>query len=112
MINETVVFPNPSSSGRFQFLNKGAQNLATSVQSIEIYNILGEKIYHLIKAGLINGSIDLSSQPDAIYNIVLSSIDKTYHQKAVKLKKRIAVFRTYCSIDPLSKPVRVFILPN
>ncbi len=61
--NEINIFPNPS-NGTFTLQTMGSQNFAS--ESIEIYNVLGEKVY----SGIVHSSsfiVNLSGQPNGIY---------------------------------------------
>ena len=72
--NEISIFPNPT-TGKF--------TLSTSekIETIEIYNLLGDKIFY---SATIQFEIDLSNQPSGIYFLVAHSKDKTITKKIVK----------------------------
>ena len=76
-----AVYPNPS-SGKIQVISN-----QYSVIGIEIYNVMGEKIYSashfpLGKEG--DGLLDLSLQPAGIYLLQIKSGDKVDEQKIIK----------------------------
>ncbi|MBI3500512.1 MAG: T9SS type A sorting domain-containing protein [Bacteroidetes bacterium] len=78
--NSITVFPNPS-CGKFTIA--GLQSL--KVERLEIYNVLGEKIYSSTHSP-VNSIIDLSSQQNGIYFIKVSSEGKTKQSKIVICK--------------------------
>jgi hypothetical protein len=63
---EISAFPNPS-AGLFQIYLNDLET--TSFRNLEIYNMLGEKVYESKNPAIIQSSIDLRSQPDGIYYI-------------------------------------------
>jgi len=79
------VFPNPS-GGKIQVISN-----QYSVLGIEIYNVMGEKVYSTIINPVGNISNGLNSQssiinldvPDGIYFIVLQTENKTAVQKLI-----------------------------
>ena len=52
-----TIYPNPS-SGKFQISSTEIQ-----LKSLEIFNVLGEKVYSSTKPYVINSTIDISNQP-------------------------------------------------
>jgi hypothetical protein len=60
------VYPNPS-SGTFIFQSP------EKITSLEIYNVLGEKVFYRERPALFTASIDLSNQPDGIYFYALNN---------------------------------------
>lgn len=66
--NEIIVYPNPSADGKFII------NSTRKINSIEIYNVLGEKVY---KSLMTNApmTIDLSSQSKGVYFVRLLTDD-------------------------------------
>lgn len=64
---ETInIYPNPG-NGKFTLAISQAQPLA-GTQTIEVYNVLGEKMYStILNQAQQNYQIDLSSQPNGIY---------------------------------------------
>ncbi len=65
--NQLSIYPNPT-SGQFTVILEGNQN----GYSVEVYNVLGEKIYQSI-SGNSPDIINLSSQPPGLYFIYLKS---------------------------------------
>ncbi len=62
---EVEVFPNPS-TGRFTIAFVGTQNVEHG--TVEIYNILGERVYASNYSLFTNHySLDLSNQPNGVY---------------------------------------------
>jgi alpha-tubulin suppressor-like RCC1 family protein len=70
---ELSVFPNPS-TGVYQI------NASTSIESVEVYNLLGEKIFGSSN----NTTIDISNQPTGSYFLVLKANGNTYNQRLIK----------------------------
>ncbi len=68
-----LIYPNPSASGIF-YLNTFGGYQATSV---EIYNLLGEKIFLSLINQLPNNSINISSQSQGVYIYKILSENKT-----------------------------------
>lgn len=66
------IYPNPS-NGKFTINVKG---------ELEIYNVLGEKIYHSTITSP-KSEIDLSEKAKGIYFLQLQSAEKTYSQKLI-----------------------------
>jgi hypothetical protein len=60
-VDAITVYPNPS-EGIFYFSSS-----MLLINSIEVYNVLGEKIYQLIVNSKTLNSIDLSKQKNGIY---------------------------------------------
>lgn len=76
-----TIYPNPS-TGKFQI-----QSSKFQVGRIDIYNMLGEKIYHdVISSGARNLQIDLSNQPDGIYFLTIKTGEATLSKKLIKSK--------------------------
>jgi hypothetical protein len=66
LTNSVVVYPNPSNSKFFFKIASGYQLMANS--QLEIYNILGEKMYlQTLRQAQGDFAIDLSDQPEGIY---------------------------------------------
>ncbi len=79
------VYPNPS-DGKFTI---GSKQLAAGSQTaIEVYNVMGEKIYSapLLKGGDGGGLIDLSSQPDGIYFVRVKTEQGIVSRKVVVMR--------------------------
>jgi len=73
---EVVIYPNPSSTGRFNV--SGVQGNGTMV----IYNAIGETIFKMIS--LSNSmDIDLSNYPKGTYSVVISTGSKNISRKIV-----------------------------
>lgn len=72
-IIELSVFPNPS-TGVYQI------KTSTSIESVEVYNLLGEKVFESSN----NTSIDISNQPTGSYFLVLKANGNTYNQRLIK----------------------------
>lgn len=70
---ELSVFPNPS-TGVYQI------NASTSIESVDVYNLLGEKIFGSSN----NTTIDISNQPTGSYFLVLKANGNTYNQRLIK----------------------------
>jgi len=88
-----TAFPNPSSDGKFtiQMDNDKMLMAKGNKVTINIYNILGEKVTADLHASTTNGginsgnySLDLGDQPDGIYFIAIRSGENTSYQKLVK----------------------------
>ena len=70
------IYPNPS-SGRFMI-----QGLVSGIQNIEIYNVIGSKIYTMENFGQYNSNeIDLSTSPKGIYFVRIKIGEKSYSYK-------------------------------
>ena len=55
------------------------------IQSIDIYNLLGEKIYsEILFIEAVIQPVDIVSQPSGIYFVQIKSENKIYNQKIVK----------------------------
>jgi photosystem II stability/assembly factor-like uncharacterized protein len=65
--NQLSIYPNPT-SGQFAIKSNGNQN----GYMVEIYNVVGEKIYQSVLSNSQN-IINLSSQPDGMYFVYLKS---------------------------------------
>jgi uncharacterized repeat protein (TIGR03803 family) len=65
--NQLSIYPNPT-SGQITIKLNGNQNGYT----VEVYSVVGEKIYESVLSGLQN-TINLNSQPDGMYFIYLKS---------------------------------------
>jgi uncharacterized repeat protein (TIGR03803 family) len=65
--NQLSIYPNPT-LGQFTIKLNGNQNGYT----VEVYNVVGEKIYESVLSSLQN-TIDLNSQPDGMYFVYLKS---------------------------------------
>ncbi len=76
-----VVFPNPSADGKFQFQTS---NASEGVQTIEIYNILGERIFLVSDLNLNSRIIDISNQPSGVYILTVVSGENKFHQQLIK----------------------------
>lgn len=74
--NSLLVFPNPSNG---IFTIKSEEEITT----IEIYNVLGEKVRSSSGNGSKKTEIDLSNQSKGIYFVQIKSGDKIYSQKVV-----------------------------
>lgn len=77
------IYPNPS-GGSFNLKNYEFENL--KMKSVDICNVLGEKIYHIDNFQINTSSnfqIDLSNQPDGIYYISIVTEQGTQNQKLI-----------------------------
>jgi hypothetical protein len=75
---DLVVFPNPvdeSFSIKFNHPNK------TDFSRLEIYNILGEKVFQSFDAQMLNRAVKTSVQTEGIYTVCVVCRDKTYSAK-------------------------------
>lgn len=70
---ELSLFPNPS-TGVYQI------KASTSIESVEVYNLLGAKVFESSN----NTSIDISNQPTGSYFLVLKANGNTYNQRLMK----------------------------
>ena len=75
---ELMVFPNPSTDGVIN-LKAGTE----SFTSVEVFNILGDKVYALNVKNGTDGVIDLSSQPAGVYVINVASAKGSVSKKIV-----------------------------
>ncbi|MFH2143851.1 MAG: SBBP repeat-containing protein [Bacteroidota bacterium] len=75
--NKIFVYPNPS-NGIFTI----SSNI--EINSIEIYNLLGERIYNSFIHSSTNSIIDLSSHPNGIYFITVKSANNVSNMKILK----------------------------
>jgi uncharacterized repeat protein (TIGR03803 family) len=64
--NTIKVYPNPS-NGVFTIVENGKLKMENEQNTIEVYNVLGEKIYSQLSTLNSQFSIDLSNQPNGIY---------------------------------------------
>jgi len=71
--NLFTVYPNPT-NGIFQI--KAQQTGNMNMKSLDIYNTIGEKIYHSADPLVLQSQIDISSQPDGIYFIQVAFNEK------------------------------------
>lgn len=87
-ISEVTVYPNPSSDGKFWVSIPSEQVTGYKLQviSVEIYNSQGEKIYHSINPPIRQSIIDLSSESDGIYFMLLNTGGRTVSKKIVLMK--------------------------
>lgn len=83
VFGELTISPNPS-SGQFKIKDDMSQNIGNSNYEIEIYNMIGEKVLSTTKNKLVNGSIDISNQPNGIYHLTLKSGNNTAYKKLIK----------------------------
>jgi hypothetical protein len=74
--NRTVVFPNPS-NGSFSVRRENSRS-----QTIEIFNVIGEKIYSAIN-NKATFNIDISPSPKGIYFVKISDGEKSTIEKIV-----------------------------
>ncbi len=65
IINNVIVYPNPSNG--FFTVVFGHPELVSASQTIEVYNVLGEKVYSQFSASNSEFTIDLRSKPNGIY---------------------------------------------
>lgn len=75
--NVVTIYPNPS-NGTFQINSNGLQ-----VSRLEIYNLLGEKIYTSTKNAESNFTIDISNQSKGIYFVKIYEGEKSYTNKII-----------------------------
>lgn len=70
------IYPNPA-TGRFQ-----VSSFKFKVQSMEVYNIMGEKVF---QSSIVNHqlSIDISSQPSGVYFVKIKTEDKEFVRKII-----------------------------
>lgn len=80
--NKAIISPNPS-RGKFKIEMENEQLKGEKI-SLEIYNVMGEKIYHSTVQQLNNTKIDISEKPNGIYLLIISS-DK--EKKIIKIQK-------------------------
>ncbi len=76
--NGIIIYPNPS-SGKFQ-----VQSSKLQVSSLEVYNVLGEKVYQVGNLQISSSSnfqIDLSKEPVGIYFIQMLTEGNVYTRK-------------------------------
>jgi len=78
--SQSIVYPNPS-EGIFNLEMSGFGNL--KMESVDVYNLMGECVYHLQISQSPNLQINLSSQAKGIYFIKVIADDKVYSQKVV-----------------------------
>ncbi len=77
--NEINVFPNPT-NGKFSIRQLAVNN---DLQTVEIYNLLGEKVYSKINNKQSACDIDISSSPKGIYFVKIYEGDKVFTNKIV-----------------------------
>ncbi|TAL62644.1 MAG: T9SS type A sorting domain-containing protein [Bacteroidetes bacterium] len=80
---QVAVWPNPS-NGEINLKVNQFENL--KIESIEICNVFGEKIYPAVNFQINQSSnfqIDLSSQPDGVYFLKLKTGDATINEKII-----------------------------
>ncbi len=65
IINNVIVYPNPN-SGQFT-ISFSKPEFVSAPQTIEVYNILGEKVYSQLSIHNLQYTIDLRSKPGGIY---------------------------------------------
>lgn len=75
--NEFVIFPNPT-DGKFQ-----VSGLKLQVANIEIYNLLGEKIYSTAVIGRPASVIDISNHPEGIYFLNIKTVAASFTHKLI-----------------------------
>jgi len=78
--NQFNVYPNPT-NGFIQIKAQLSGN--TSLKSVDIYNTIGERIFHSADPTILQSQIDLSTQPDGIYLINLMFGDKISSRKII-----------------------------
>ncbi|MBI3502476.1 MAG: T9SS type A sorting domain-containing protein [Bacteroidetes bacterium] len=81
--NNISVYPNPS-NGKFTFF---IENEAQQSHTIEIYNMLGEKIFSMSPSGVSSGGglhLNLSDKPNGIYFLEVKSENGTITKKIIK----------------------------
>lgn len=81
-INPINLFPNPSSG---QVTISFHQPFSSSVTGIEIYNVLGEKIYSM-KHPVNIQTLDLSLYSEGLYYVQVLTEEKTYNRKLIICK--------------------------
>ncbi|MGD0711760.1 MAG: T9SS type A sorting domain-containing protein, partial [Bacteroidales bacterium] len=76
------VIPNPS-EGKFivQIANSKYQP-----STVEIYNLLGEKVYQSSVIGNQSSVIDISGQPVGIYFLQVNTDKESFKQKIIRIK--------------------------
>lgn len=75
-----TIYPNPT-TGIFQLTT---DNIQSAKLELEIYNLLGEKVYMATKTNVgTNYIIDISNQPKGIYFVKIYDGDKIYSNKIV-----------------------------
>jgi len=83
---QLAIYPNPT-SGTIQ-LAVGSKQLAKEKAEVEIYNVLGERVYQSanqhISTSSANLQIDVSSEPVGIYIIKIKINEGTYYEKIIK----------------------------
>jgi alpha-tubulin suppressor-like RCC1 family protein len=79
--NTVFVFPNPSSNGVFHFINN---NNAKKINTIEVFNMLGEKIMNTTNNNTSTGFIDLSNQANGVYLMTIKTENNVFYQKLIK----------------------------
>lgn len=77
--NGVAIFPNPG-NGIFSIQQLKANN---EIQTIEIYNLLGEKMYSTINKNQTTFDIDISHSPKGIYFVKFSDGEKIHTEKIV-----------------------------
>jgi len=75
--DDLLIYPNPS-TGIFQIKNDDLK-----ITAVEIYNVMGEKIYASSKNAENNLTIDISNQPKGIYFVTVYEGTKMYNKKIV-----------------------------
>lgn len=64
MAGDINIYPNPS-NGVFTMVTK--KEVLRAMSNIEVYNVLGEKVYSQFISSNSQFTLDLSSQPNGIY---------------------------------------------
>ena len=79
--NRMQIFPNPS-EGKFEIRFKSMAGMET----VEVFNVLGEKINQQPATGNQKFEVDLSLQPEGIYFVKLISGDQSWLKRVVVVK--------------------------
>jgi hypothetical protein len=79
LINRVIsVFPNPS-NGQIKIQINGGDN--STIQAIQIFNLMGECVYQSSNTSTMDASYDLSYLPDGIYYMRLYSDKRAFTQR-------------------------------